>query len=205
MKIAILVEGQTEFAFRTHLQGFLRTRLAGRMPRLDFVPYKGRIPKEGRLRREVERLLADRKEPPDAVIALTDVYTGTNPPDFIDAADARQKMKQWVGQNPKFFPHAAQHDFEAWLLPYWDDIKKLAGSNRKAQWSSPEQVNHNSPPSSRIKETFRTGTAERAYIKTRDAQRILQGKDLLIAAKACPELGAFLNTILTLCQAPAIP
>jgi hypothetical protein len=29
-------------------------------------------------------------------------------------------------------------------------------------------------------------------------------QDLLVAANACPELKAFLNTILTLCQAPAI-
>lgn len=31
------------------------------------------------------------------------------------AADAKQKMREWVGTEPRFFPHAACHDFEAWL------------------------------------------------------------------------------------------
>ena len=60
--------------------------------------------------------------------------------------------------------------------------------------------NHNFPPLRRIRELFLAGNRRR-YIKTRDAGRILRGKDLVIAAQACPELKAFLNTILTLCQA----
>jgi hypothetical protein len=36
MRIAILVEGKTEMAFKPYLQDFLRTRLAGPMPKLDF-------------------------------------------------------------------------------------------------------------------------------------------------------------------------
>jgi hypothetical protein len=60
------------------------------------------------------------------VIALTDVYTGTD--DFLDAADAKQKMRAWVGKNDRFHPHVAQHDFEAWLLPFWTDIQSLAGT-----------------------------------------------------------------------------
>ena len=36
-------------------------------------------------------------------------------------------------------------------------------------------------------------------MKTSDADRILRGEDLLVAANACPELKAFLNTILKLC------
>lgn len=204
MKIAIIVEGKTETAFKRHLCSFLETRLAGQMPILDPVPFDGRIPKGGKLKREVERLLNDRKKPADAVIALTDVYTGTNPPDFHDAADARKKMRRWVGPNDRFHPHAAQHDFEAWLLPYWKEIQKLAGHNRPVPGANPEQVNHNNTPSKRIKEAFRTGNRGKAYVKTRDAGRILQGKDLLIAAKACPELKAFLNTILSICGADMI-
>jgi len=65
----------------------------------------------------------------NAVIALTDVYTGSD--DFRDAADAKQKMKSWVDNHPDFYPHVAQHDFEAWLLPFWSDIQKLAGHNKK--------------------------------------------------------------------------
>ena len=204
MKIAIVVEGKTEKAFLPHLRACLKTRLAGRMPRLHPVPQEGRIPKGEALKRLVEGLLTYGKEPADAVIALTDVYTGTKPPDFVDAADAKAKMRQWVGSDPRFYPHAAQHDFEAWLLPFWSDIQRLAKSNRTTPGSSPERINHNKPPSYRLEEVFRAGTGRR-YNKILDASRILQGKDLLIAAQACPELKAFLNTILTLCQATPIP
>ncbi len=184
MKIAIIVEGETERAFLPHLRDFLKTRLAGRMPKIAAARQKGRVPKGDALKRLVQGLLTYGKEPADAVIALTDVYTGTK--DFVDAADAKAKMRSWVGPNPKFYPHAAQYDFEAWLLPFWSEIQRLAESNRTSPGSSPEQVNHGNPPAHRLNEVFLKGKAGRAYVKPRDANRILQGKDLLVAAKCAP-------------------
>jgi len=166
------------------------------MPRLDIFKYDGRIPKEDKLRRVVHNLLHQHHQPSDAVIALTDVYTGTN--DFLDAADAKRKMVQWVGANPSFYPHVAQYDFEAWLLPFWKDIQKLAGHNRSAPTGQPEAVNHHKPPSFHIREIFRLGTCRDDYSKPRDANRILRNKDLTIAANQCSELRAFLNTIIRL-------
>jgi hypothetical protein len=163
------------------------------MPALKPHVYNGRIPKGNKLKRDVERLL-DRN---DAVIALTDVYTGTA--DFADAAEAKTKMRDWVGTNPQFYPHAAQHEFEAWLLPFWPTIQELAKHNKSAPSGQPEQVNHGNPPSNRIKDIFETGKCRDSYIKSRDATRILKGNDLLVSARACPELKALLNTILSLC------
>lgn len=197
MKIAILMEGETEKVFLPYLREFLSQRLAGKMPKLVPHKYDGRIPKQEKLKRVVESLLRAGNPGVDHVIAITDVYTGTS--DFKDAADAKSKMRNWVGANDRFHPHAAQHDFEAWLLPYWSEIQRIAGHDRTRPEGAPESVNHNSPPSSRIKEIFRIGKCRSDYVKTRDAKRILQGKDLSIAAAACPELKAFLNTILTLC------
>jgi hypothetical protein len=127
--------------------------------------------------------------------------------DVKDAADAKNKMRHWVGQEPRFYPHAAQHDFEAWLLPFWDEIKKITGCSQGAPGGNPELVNHQSPPSARIREAFRTGAktkSRRSYVKTRDARRILDGQDLSVAAKRCAELKALLDTIHTLCGAPPI-
>jgi hypothetical protein len=195
VKITILVEGRTEQAFKPHLTAFLKARLAGRMPRLDMFLYHGRIPTGESLRTRVEKLLGGR-QPSDAVIALTDVYTGTS--DFADAADAKAKMRQWVGENNSFHPHVAHHDFEAWLLPYWSDIQRIAGHNHTAPRGAPESVNHNHPPSHHIREIFRIGTCRDDYSKPRDASRILRNKDLTIAAAQCPELKAFLNRIIEL-------
>jgi hypothetical protein len=206
MRIAILVEGKTETAFKPHLIAFLQTKLAGKMPKLDFVPYDGRIPTGDKLRRVVQNLLDDRKRPADAVIALTDVYTGTTPPAFPTATVAKEKMRQWVGAESWFHPHVALHDFEAWLLPYWDKIKKLTGSNHKPPGTNPEKVNHANPPAHRLATEFRTGPKTESYVKTRDAGRILKGEDLMVAINVCPELKAFLNTLLTLCdKAMVIP
>ena len=195
MRIGILVEGSTERAFKPFLVEFLRGRLAGRMPKLDFFPCDGRVYKGDKLRRAVVALLSHGQEPADAVIALTDVYTGSG--DFTDAAEAKRKMRAWVGDEPRFHPHAAQHDFEAWLLPFWADIQRLAGHNRAAPAGSPETVNHAKPPAAHLSEIFRLG-GRRSYAKPREAAAILRGKDLAVAAEQCPELKAFLNRILVL-------
>ncbi len=194
MKIVLLIEGNTEAALLPPLRRFLDGRLSGRMPRLDPDPYDGRLSKEARLKRDVERHL---RTGADAVIALTDVYTGSR--DFEDAADAKRKMRQWVGRNTRFHPHAAQYEFEAWLLPYWDDLLRLARHNRRAPAARPESVDHNKPPSAWIREVFEAGKSGRSYSKARDARSILRDKDLTVAANDCPEMKAFLNTILQLC------
>jgi hypothetical protein len=188
-----MVEGKTEDVFKGHLIAFLKTRFSGGapMPKISFDRFDGRIPKGDRLQRRVILYLTGA----DHVIALTDVYTGTG--DFQNAADAKNKMRAWVGDNPRFHPHVALHDFEAWLLPFWEEIKRKSGSNRAAPGSSPELVNHQKPPSRWIEEAFRTGKGH-CYVKTRDALAILQGKNLLDSANACPELKAFLNTLLKL-------
>lgn len=193
MKIVLIVEGETEEAFLEPLRGFLQKRLRGNMPRFSPNKHDGRIPTGAKLKRVVERHLA---EGADAVIALTDVYTGTR--EFADAADAKKKMSDWVGSTTKFYPHAAQYDFEAWLIPYWERIQTLSGSNRAKPSRSPELLNHTKPPAYRITEIFATGK-KRFYSKPRDARKILEGQDLSIAANECRELKALLNTILSLC------
>ena len=136
----------------------------------------------------------------EAVIALTDVYTGSNPPVFQTALDARNKMREWVGAEPRFHPHVALHDFEAWLLPYWSRVQELTGSNRKSPGLDPEKVNHGNSPAYRLAEVFRTGSKSVSYVKTRDAGRILKDQDLSVAIEACTELKAFVDTIVNLCK-----
>jgi hypothetical protein len=198
LKISIIVEGRTEKAFIPYLREYLKSRLVGNMPKLDPLTYDGTIYKGSKLRSVVANLLSGPLAA-DHVIALTDVYTGSHPPDFKDAADARQKMRQWVGDEPRFHPHVAQYDFEAWLLPYWSTIQRLAGHNKTAPAGNPETVDHNNPPSYRIKEIFEIGRCRDSYVKTRDATRILRENDLSEAIYQCSELKALVNTILSVC------
>ena len=93
MKIALIVEDKTEKPFLPVLRNFLGSRLSGKMPNIDPVPYDGRIPTGAKLKRVVSNLLCGRRAA-DHVIALTDVYTGSRPPDFQNAADAKTKMQQ---------------------------------------------------------------------------------------------------------------
>ena len=205
MKISIIVEGNTERVFMSHLRSFLQGKLPGRMPALDPFPYHGRIPTGKKLQRVVGGLLDDRRAPADHVIALTDVYTGSQPRDFSNAEEAKNKMRQWVGEEPRFHPHAAQYDFEAWLLPYWPTIQRLARHNRAAPTGNPELVNHENPPAHRINEIFKIGGCRDSYIKPRDADRILRDNDLLVAVRQCSELKAFVNTIISVCDGTVIP
>ena len=130
MKITLIVEGKTERAFLPHFRKFLQARLS-KMPAIHTNVHNGRIPKEAKLKRLVDNQFLGR-DPSNYVIALTDVYTGTTPPDFNDAADAKAKMRAWVGADQRFRPHAAQFEFEAWVLPYWDRIKAIADHNQGA-------------------------------------------------------------------------
>jgi Domain of unknown function (DUF4276) len=196
MKIAILVEGATEVAFREKLRDFLKLRLDQQMPKLKFIEQGGRIPKEKKLKRIVENLLSG-DNAFDAVIALTDIYTGTK--DFKDAADAKNQMMEWADNNPNFYPHTALHDFEAWLLPYWKTIQSLAKHNKSAPTGSPETVNHQKPPSYWIKEIFKSG-GRQDYNKPIHGSKILKDNDLMVAIQACPELKEFVNRIIFLCD-----
>ena len=200
MRIVIICEGRTEKAFKPCLVKFLKSRFLElqrktQLPKLDFVDIGGAIPSGEKLRRIVTRLFSDKNNPADAVIALTDVYPG-----FVDAEDAKSKMRQWVGNQPAFFPHVALHDFEAWLLPFWDRIQKLSGQlNAAPLGSSPEKVNHHNPPAHRMGKLFEAGKCRDSYDKPRDAGRILLDADLMVAIEKCPELKSFVNTILGLC------
>ncbi len=193
MRIAILIEGRTETAFKPFLIDFLKDHLTGKMPKLDFVPQHGGLPTNDKLKRMVDNLLNDKKRPADAVIALTDVY-----PDFTDSEDAKTKFASWVGKNDKFFVHTALHDFESWLIPFWEKINKLAQNNKKRPAQNPETVNHNNPPAYRLKAVFESGKRKNSYSKTRDVGRILDKENLMTVVNECAEFKLFVNRIIKL-------
>jgi len=60
-------------------------------------------------------------------------------------------------------------------------------------------VNHDKPPAFRIKEIFESGKSF-SYNKPIHGRKILEKNDLTIAIQACPELKAFMNRIICLCD-----
>lgn len=96
-------------------------------------------------------------------------------------------------------PNSSRPKFEAWLLPYWKTIQALAKHNRSAPSGLPESVNHQKPPSSRIKEIFQLGGRQDDN-KPIHGKRILKDNDLMIAIQACPEMKAFVSQIIALCD-----
>ncbi|MBM3738813.1 MAG: DUF4276 family protein, partial [Acidobacteria bacterium] len=78
-------------------------------------------------------------------------------------------------------------------------VKDVSGSH-----SPPEDVNHNKPPSSHIKDAFSRGK-RRSYVKPRDALKILEGSNLQVAVERCTELKALVNSLLTISGGQPLP
>ena len=197
MKIVLLVEGGTEKAFINHLRTFINRRLPpDQSPKLKAVCFNGEIERGAKLERAVRGQFANGA---DYVIGLTDVY-----PKFNSAAEAKALLTS-EARDDRFRAHAAQYDFEAWLLPFWKTIQKRSKTNAQPFAANPETVNGTKPPSKRLRELYAKGGGY--YSKTREVNEILSVKDndLAVAAAACKELRLFLNTILELCGGQLIP
>jgi hypothetical protein len=81
----------------------------------------------------------------------------------------KKKMQQWAGNNPKSYPHAARYGFEAWLIPFWHEIQRIADTAIGSRGASPEKIDYDNPPSRRIRRTFQAGSCRGACVKTPDA------------------------------------
>jgi hypothetical protein len=199
MTIVLLAEGRTEVALRGPLKEFLDARAALRgCPRVALRIKDIMTLNEGKLRARIRNELAQADV--TGVIGLIDVY-----PNFQNAAAARDFLRGAAGDEPRFHPHAAQYEVEAWLLPYWSDICCRLGVRHTAPATQPELVNDIRPPSAWLAELYRLANPPRKYTKPIEMAAILKGKDLTVAANQCAELKALLNTLLNLSGLPLLP
>ena len=191
MTVVLLVEGATETALKRHLKRFLDQRAERESkPKLDLrtKPFRT-MPSEKQLRKRLSLELRDNRV--TAVIGLLDVY-----PNFASAAEVKELMRRAVGDDERFYAHAAQFDVEAWLIPYWEFICHRIGVPRSRPGSNPEQVNNTNPPSKRLGALYQI--AKRKYKKPIEMNAILERQDLTLAARECRELRLLLNTLLRL-------
>lgn len=199
MIIVLLVEGATETALKNKLKSFLdeRAEVEGK-PKTALRTKEIMSLNPRRLRRRVYLELRDSKV--TSVVGLIDVY-----PDFASADEAKKSLRKAVGDEPRFYAHAAQYDVEAWLLPYWDIICQRLGVRKAKPGIYPEQVNLERPPSKHLNELYRTAKPPRKYIKPIEMATILRDQDLTVAANQCPELKSLLNTLLYLADLTQLP
>jgi len=185
----ILAEGDTELAARSRLKLFLDERASGR-PRvgLDVKPVDGPLTQRQVSVRTKMYLLDPQVL---GVIALTDVCPG-----FASATAAKQQIREWMPDDGRCYAQAAQFQFESWLLCDWDAILRRAGVRRRPPGGDPEQVDGEKQPAEHISELFRL--AGKKYIKPMDGKKLFDQLDLEAAARQCPELMEFLNSILSL-------
>jgi hypothetical protein len=199
MTIVLLVEGDTETALKDRLKSFLDEQATAEgKPKIALRPKDIMTLNPGKLRHRVRLELRDPKV--TAVVGLVDVY-----PKFASASDARQFLRDAVGDEPRFYAHAAQYDVEAWLLPYWDFICNRLGVQRARPSPDPEQVNLERPPSRRLDELYWIARPPRKYVKPIEMAAILRNQDLTVAAAQCSELKGLLNTLLALAGLMPLP
>ena len=193
VSVILLAEGDTERALKEHLKSFLDHRALheGRQ-RIALLSRSYLSLRQDKLNRQVQLLL---EEPGiEAVVALIDVF-----PNFADAAQAKAWLNESVGESKGFYAHAAQFDVEAWLLPYWDDICRRLKLEKRRPSAHPEHVDGHRPPAYHLDELYRQARPKaRKYNKPIEMREILRGKDLTLAADACPEFKSLLNTLLAL-------
>ena len=204
-RIILLVEGETEVALRDALKTFLDEACtkAGK-PKVRLVPRPegSDLFHAAKGRRIVDSALSEHDV--TGVVALIDVKAPPtkNRRSFQTADDALDWLRA-LSSDSRYRGHVALHDFEAWLLPYWDDICKRLKRHQAAPGPNPERVNLDSPPSQRLAELYRLAGRGK-YNKPRDGAAILKGKDLTIAAGQCLQLKAFLNSLLRLAECPVL-
>lgn len=193
MSVVLLAEGDTERALKEHLKSFLdhRATLEDRQ-RITLLSRSYLSLRKDKLSRQVQLLLDEPSV--EAVVALIDVF-----PNFADATEAKAWLSESAGDSRGFYAHAAQFDVEAWLLPYWDDICRRLKLNKRRPSAHPEHVDGRRPPAYHLDELYRQAKPRaRKYNKPIEMREILRGKDLTVAAEACPEFKSFLNTMLAL-------
>lgn len=190
MKVVVFCEGKTEATLRNGLRELVQRRSNGQTRvGLHFIPLDGHM-----LQPKLSRLVALELENEDVqgVIVLTDVY-----PNFRDAAAAKAELSRLVGSSElsaRLRFHAAQHEVEAWLLPFWKEIVGSLKITAVPPGTRPEDVNHERPPSFHFRDLYRR--AKKYYDKVRHAAVWLTADRLEEAAKSCPELKLFLNSLL---------
>jgi len=196
VKIALLVEGKTETAIKPVLKRFLDERYESEgKPRVGLTTRSldTRLLQPKTVRKLVESNLA--RADVTGVVALIDIVSAGRPMKFKTAKEAVLFLQNCApNAGPMYRAHAAQHDFEAWLLPYWDGTCRRLGRQKASPGGEPEKVDHGKPPSKHLSELYRL--AGRRYDKPRDALAVLRDQDLTISARACPQFKAFLNSLL---------
>ena len=195
MKLAIFVEGQTEYCLREFLSRWLEQQKI-RGIGINLRPFKG----AGDYLDGIERSAKLALQTPGvlAAIGIVDFYGSTlKYPDGPVATQyqwAKQQLERKVN-HPNFRQHFAVHETEAWLLsdPTVFPVE-IRGDLPKAP---PESVNHQNPPGRRLKNLYQRRLG-RKYKKPIEGASLFRNLDPEIAYQRCLQLRLLLDDVLAL-------
>jgi len=198
VRVVVLCDGQTEQVLRPAPRAVLDRRTAAERVGVDTRRLGGSV-----VRGKLRRIVALEAGRPDAigVIGLTDVC-----PEFQSAEEAKTTRLRLVADSAgsdRFRAHVAKFELEAWLMPFGKEIAASVGVAARAPGGNPGDINDQDPPSKRLQRLYRL--AGTTYQKPREGAKWLTADRLEVAARACPELKAFLNSILQLAGAEPLP
>ncbi|MCH7719816.1 MAG: DUF4276 family protein [Planctomycetes bacterium] len=189
MRVVVICEGKTEVTLRPAWTKLVqRRRLTKATAAIKTRAMRGPVC-QPKLVRVVGELGA--KSDVAGIIVLTDVYPASS------AQEVMGKINRLVAEAAPKAPcrtHVAQFDVEAWAMPFWDEIAASLGFEASRPRAKPEDINHKNPPSKRLRALYRR--AGYAYDKVRDGRKWLTADRLERAAKDCPQLKDFLNSLL---------
>jgi hypothetical protein len=205
MKFVLLVEGETE---RRSLPEFLGRGLNQQLNKkvgIDTIDMRGwsNFTKEVRKRTHTH-LDSPRANSIIAVIGLLDLYAPTFYPNLKASSDEKHDWAvnhfESLVDRARFRMFFAVHEIEAWILSQPNLLPQPVQSSLPGSIAHPETVNHDQPPSHRLKQAYRD-KLKTTYKKTTDGVNSFRQLDPAVVAQKCPRFHQMLNEMLALAQA----
>jgi len=138
------------------------------------------------------------------VVALLDLYGPTfYPPSQTDATSRRdwgRSHLQSMLQDPRYRPHFAVHEVEAWILAQPELLDSKVRKKLPGNAEAPETVNFNEPPAKLLDRLYNE-VFRKNYKKVVEGTKLFAKLDPEVVYAKCPSFKALADDLLALCPA----
>jgi hypothetical protein len=200
MKIVVLCEGYTERAVVSDLfSRWLNPRVSERIG-IKPVRFNGWKQLVDDAPRKAGFHLRDPKVL--GVIALLDLYGPTFYPEHLKSSEERRiwgtkHLKDHL-EDPRYRPHFAVHEVEAWILAQPDILDPKVRRKLPGKAVNPEVVNSNQPPAKLLDDIY-SEVFGKGYKKVVEGNKLFSKLDPEIVYEKCPAFKALADDLLRFC------